>query len=144
MKNLITILIFTLTFIFISCNNTISFSEIINIKTSTDSLDIDYQKLSKMVLKIDKQQIIKNIHAKYPNNNKYFVNKIVFKTVKETENQNTETNNTKTNSKKNVICVEITMNYERSKQDQAKKIIKYSKELIINELIKLNINIEKD
>jgi len=144
MRNLLVLLIFTLTFIFSSCNNTIELSEIIDIKTTKDSIDVDYQNVSTKVLKIDQQQITEKIYAKYPDINKDYVDRIGIRTVKETESLKKEINNIEKNSEKSDIYVEIIMNYEKSKQDQARQIIKYSKALIIDELIKLDIKIEKE
>ena len=139
MRNLLVLLIFTLTFIFSSCNNTIELSEIIDIKTTKDSMDIDYQNVSTEVLKIDQQQLIEKIYAKYPDINKKYVDRIAIMAVKKSESLKKEVNNIKTESEKSGIYVEITLNYEKSKQDQARLIIKYSKALIIDELIRLNI-----
>ncbi len=144
MRNLVVLLIFTLTFIFSSCNNNIKLSEIIDIKTTKDSIDVDYQNVSTKVLKIDQQQITEKIYAKYPDINKDYVDRIGIRTVKETESLKKEINNIEKNSEKSDIYVEIIMNYEKSKQDQARQIIKYSKALIIDELIKLDIKIEKE
>jgi len=144
MRNLVVLLIFTLTFIFSSCNNNIKLSEIIVIKTTKDSIDVDYQNVSTKVLKIDQQQITEKIYAKYPDINKDYVDRIGIRTVKETESLKKEINNIEKNSEKSDIYVEIIMNYEKSKQDQARQIIKYSKALIIDELIKLDIKIEKE
>jgi len=144
MRNLVVLLIFTLTFIFSSCNNNIKLSEIIDIKTTKDSIDVDYQNVSTKVLKIDQQQITEKIYAKYPDINKDYVDRIGIRTVKETESLKKEINNIEKNSEKSDIYVEIILNYEKSKQDQARQIIKYSKALIIDELIKLDIKIEKE
>lgn len=144
MKNLLVLLIFTLTFIFGGCNNVIKLIEIVEIKTTKDSIDIDYQNVSEIISKIDQQQIREKIYAKYPDINKNFVDRIGMKTVKKTLNLQREINNIKTYSGKNDIYVEITLHYEKSKQDQARLIISYFKALLIDELIKLDINIEKE
>ncbi|MBN2485624.1 MAG: hypothetical protein JXB34_06595 [Bacteroidales bacterium] len=144
MRNLLVLLMFTSTFIFSSCINTLKLSEIINIKTTKDSIDIDYQNVSAKVMKIDQHKVIEKIYAKYPDINKDYVDRIAIQSVKETKSLRKHINNVETNIEKNGIYVEITLNYEKSKQDQARLIIEYSKALIIDELIKLDIKIEKE
>ena len=140
MRNLWILLIF----IFSSCNNTIKLSETIDIKTTKDSIDIDYQNINAIVLKINQEQIIEKIYAKYPDISMYYVDRIEIKAVKKTESLKKETNKIKTNYKTSGIYVEIAMNYEKSKPEQARQIIKYSKTLIIDELLKFDIKIGKE
>lgn len=144
MRNLSFLLILALAFIFNSCNNSLKLSEIINIKATKDSIDIDYQNLSSVVFKIDQIQIREKIYAKYPDIIQKYLRRIEIKSTKESQSLKKEINNIITNNETGLIYVEISMNYEKSKSEQAKQIIKYARSLITDELVKYNIKIENE
>lgn len=140
MRNL---LILTLIF-FCSCNNAIVVSEKIEIETTKNNMDIVYQNLSAVVLKINEQRLREKIYAKYPGIIKDYIERIEIKSTKTTNILNTNIDNTKTNSEAYGICVEISMNYDKSKPEQAMLIIKDYKTLLVEEIIKHNISIKKE
>jgi hypothetical protein len=141
MKKFWFLLILTMTFLFNSCNNTIELSEIIDIKTTKDSFDSDYQNANSKVPKIALQEIKEKIYKEYPDVVKNYVDKMQIVVVKKTVSWKTVIFNKETNTDKNSIYVKIAMDYEKSKKDQGELIIEFAKILLIDELEKLDINV---
>ena len=141
MKKSWILLILTMTFLFNSCNNTIELSEIIDIETTKDSLDSDYENANSKVSNFVPQVIKEKIYTEYPDVIKEYVDRMRIVVVKKTESLKTDFLNKDTLTEKNSIYVKITMDYEKSKQEQARQIIELTKTLLIMELEKLEIKI---
>ena len=121
MKKSWILLILTMTFLFNSCNNTIELSEIIDIETTKDSLDSDYENANSKVSNFVPQVIKEKIYTEYPDVIKEYVDRMRIVVVKKTESLKTDFLNKDTLTEKNSIYVKITMDYERSEERRVGK-----------------------
>lgn len=144
MKNICLLLITTLTLSFTNCITAFKVSETIQINTTKENFDNVYHDLVLAVMNIKRDEIQEKIYLKYPEAIKNYVERIDISSVKSTESFKKRINNKTTNRETSGLSVEIEMRYERSKSVEAKLIIKDYKALVIDELIKKNINAGKE
>jgi hypothetical protein len=132
----------TLTIFLSGCSDTLKVSDTIDITTTKNSIDVDYNNLIAVVQKIDRGQLKEKISAKYPDIVKHPVWGIVIKSIKKTAIFKKEIKNTVTQREANKLYVEITMYYDKSVSNQAIQVIKDYKAFVNDELLKSNIKIE--
>jgi hypothetical protein len=140
MKQLSILLICALAFILSSCNS-IELSEKIKIKTSKD---INVEAIKEYVWKVNQQQMREKIYTKFPDAIRQYVDRIEIAFVTETVSSKKSFNNVEFSNEKYDLYVQISLDYEKTKKDQASQIISYAKTLMADELTKLDVNIIKE
>lgn len=113
-----------------------SVSEKIDISTTKETIDDNYDKLNELVLKINEQHLLQEVQLKFPNATKPFIQVGVSKTKTSIDlpGKTEETFSLKVN---------LSMRYDQRKDEEAAAILKFYKELYSDELRKLNVPLRK-
>lgn len=122
----------------------LNLSEFIQIETTAESFDHDYKNLCLLVPDIEKHLIWQKIYIKFPDANKDFIQKAYLRSVKESVNKSIRIANTVKRTTTNFLKVEIGMEYDPSKVKEAKEIIKYYRELVIEALENKGVAVSKE
>lgn len=117
-----------------SLNSNFYVSEAINIKSSNENIKIVYKEVQEVISNLDIQPIIGKILDKYPYANTNNILAIKMKTSMIKENFSSTINTKRTIVENSFVTIEMEMNYDKSKSEEAHQVIKLYKIKIIEAL----------
>ncbi|UJH90685.1 hypothetical protein LZ575_18245 [Antarcticibacterium sp. 1MA-6-2] len=134
-RNLLINFISVFSLFFFSCQKDFSLSEKIEVSTTKETIDNNYQTLNELVHKVNEQHLLQEVQQKFPNSAKPVIQARVVKTKTSFElpGKKSETYS---------LSVDLSMNYEKTKAEEAAAILRFYKELYSEELRKLNVPVK--
>lgn len=121
---------------FFSCKEDFSVSDEIEISTTKGTIDANYETLNELVKKINEQHLHQEVQLKFPQSNRPFIQVGVSKTKTSFDlpGKKGETFSLKVN---------LTLNYDETRAEEAAAILRFYKKIYSEELRKLNVPLMK-
>ena len=121
-----------------------SVSETIHINTSKENLKIVYKEVQEIIDNLDKQHIKEQILDKYPHADENEISVIQMQISMIEESFSSSSNIKKTSAENCYVTVEMDMNYDKSKSEEAHKVIKAYKTKTIEALKRKGISLQME
>ena len=134
MKIVCVLMLSAMTLLVCNCTQSFKVSEKIVVKTASDSVDFNYQKLCTAVKGLNKAKMHEDICAKYRDVDRRDIERIEVASIKRTASRSKEIGNVKISSELSEIGVEISMVYDQEMEGKLLQLFKIISHLWLNNL----------